>query len=201
MQDENKTQSESVAQTVRDELIKSNSAEIQAISQSLTSGTPREEPKRTIPEMIFREVFLAMFLGKPNERYPDIKPGNWITVAGSAHAAVDVIDDKHQVAFTVPPLMESQLIAPITGQLDVDMSYIADQAKLYQNSLPQVAENYLMEELTKRTSYMKSNADVSATMEAWKKILVYYGLLKAAETQASPSDKPSIDLDYEDVPP
>ena len=205
MQDQKQAQVDDVNQArteMREEMMKVNSAEIQGIAASLTSAPPREERPRQLPESVFREVFLPMFLGKSNERYPDIKPGNWITFAGSPHAAVDVVDmTNNKVLFTVPPLIDSQLIGPITGKLAIDMSYVANQAKLYQNSLPQVAENYLMEELTKRTSLMKSSADVSATVQAWKTILVHYGIMQATETKATPSDKPAIDLDYEDVPP
>jgi hypothetical protein len=189
------------AAITRDELIAERSQQIQTISQSLTTSPPREEAPRRIQETIFKEVFLPLFMGKPNERYPEIQAANWITVAGSPHAEVEVVDHTNTIVFVVPPLIESEQVAPITGKLDVDMSFVTGQARLYGNSLPQVAENYLMEELTKRTSYMKSNADVSATMTAWKKIFAYYGLLKAADVAATPNNKPPIDLDYEDVPP
>lgn len=186
----------------REDLIAERSQQIQAVSQSLLAMPPREEPPKRLPENIFKEVFLPMFLGRPNERYPDIKAGNWVAFAGSPHASVEVMDmTTNQVLFVVPPMVESELVAPITGKLDVDMSYVANQAKLYSQALPQVAENYLMEELTKRTSFMKSNADVSATMAAWKKILIHYGLMKEADAKAAPTNTAPIDLDYEDVPP
>lgn len=190
------------AANVREELIEERSAMIQGIASSLISSPPREEAPKQLSEQIFREVFLPMFLGKPNERYPDIRPGNWITYAGSPHSAVEVFDDaSRKVLFTVPPMIESQLIAPMTTNLPVDLKHVTMQAQLYQNSLPQVAENYLMEELTKRTSSMKSSADVSGTVAAWKKILAHYGLLAVSDAPATSSNKPAIDLDYEDVAP
>lgn len=188
------------AAEVRDDMLRERSEMIQSISGNLISMVPKDASIRRLAEDIFSSVFLPMFLGKPNPRYPDISAGNWATLAGSPHTPVDVVNVQGEVVFQVPPLVQSQLLAPITGKLGVDMSFVTNQARLYSSSLPQVAENYLREELTKRTSLMKSDADTEETLTAWKKILTFYGLL-TADTSTQSSNKPVVDLDYEDIPP
>lgn len=196
------TQQEAAAmrEQARNQLIQEKSDEIKNLSHDLTSMLPKADVIKQLPEDIFKNVFLPLFLGQPNPKYPTISGGNWAAFAGSPHAPVDVIDPAGKILFRVPALMHNQLLAPLTGTGGVDMEFIVKQAQLYSSTLPQQADEYLRAELTKRTPLMKSDTDVSEIVEAWNKIFVFYGLVKPV-TQSPSSDKPSVELDYEDVPP
>jgi len=198
-------QEKDVTAATRDAMLREQSDFIQAAAEQFGNAQALVSENNRLHQQVFQEVFLPMFLGQPNTRYPDIKSGNWVTFAGGVHRRVDIYDNSNKKVLTVPSLMQNTLVQPINGKTEVDMHFVAEQARLYSGTLPIVGQNYLSVELTKRASLMRNSDAPNEALQAvaeWMKIFEYFGVVapQAAQGTTGPSNPPE-DPGYEDVAP
>ena len=70
--------------------------------------------KKSIPEPVFKEIFLPFFTGEKtaNAEQPVIQ--HWMGLVGSATAPADVVDIQGNVLFEVPPMYDTTRIDNLT---------------------------------------------------------------------------------------
>lgn len=175
--------------------------EITKIRETLTQVSAHPQ----LPERIFVGVFLPMFAGDNPLPY-DVSLDFWINVvAQSPFSPVDVVDQQHNVLFTVPPVYDQTAIQPVPPS-DQHIKSIAevvatsDQlARLH----PSQGEHYLNAELNQRSLIMRQPANVLRHAQTWNAIFERYGrpplvaLVNKAETEATDKATPGDDYEFE----
>jgi len=132
-------------------------------------------PRPVIREAVFVSQWMPLFVSPPEANVPII---DWVSVAGSWHSAVDIIDDYGNIVATVPPLLETEadplLIPPEINlqqvvQDSITLSGISDEARA-NNLILNTFFNPNTEE------YNKARIQVNwQHVEAWNKIFLRYG--------------------------
>jgi hypothetical protein len=170
--------------------------EKQNLSESINNSYSvlvTEAPKNKIPEDIFVNYFLPFFKG---EKIADRKQpvfAEWVSIAGSPTAAVDVIDKDGNVKITVPGLFNSDIMRSQYNS-DVTIRNIFDQYELYNNNIPAVAKNFLDKAFTAKANNLKPTAD-GKSKEDWQKVLDMYGGTAKITTKKKEVEDSDIDYD------
>ncbi len=179
--------------------------DIKDIFEKLNAATEKET--KSMSEGAFKEIFLPMFLGEESKH--GMKMANWINYAGGPFFSVKVVDDKGAVLFTVPPVYNRKALDDLGG-LDAGgrpmrpISHILTTYGQMARIGPNVGENYINAELTKRFDVMKKDVDFLATLKVWKDIFTRYGHGDRIHMPGDPPPKtnghalPGIEGDYQD---
>ncbi len=130
-----------------------------------------------LPEPIFKEHFLPFFTGqKSTTENPNVMQ-EWVSVAGSAMAKVDIINQDGETIFTVPPIYDSNIIKTAKDKLSQSFSDIYAQYNMHSNNLPMAGEKYLAEAFSEKIpTLLKPSETSSENQQGWEKIFQHYGL-------------------------
>lgn len=131
-------------------------------------------PVSKLPEDIFKNYFLPYFTGEKTPSRAEPVFARWVGIAGNPVAPVDIIDKNEEVLFRVPPLYDTGLMSDLQGKT---MREIFAQYNLYNNNLPQVANNFLTKALTAKSENYDSVSLKDAEVQ-WKAILKRYDKYK-----------------------
>lgn len=152
-----------------------------------------------IPEEVFRHHFLPHFSGKPDENPKRNVVAEWIGVAGTAMSRVDVTNEKGETLFTVPPIMDSNIIDlnKVGGKRLGDLLGEYNLHRL--NGLRGADQRYMNNTIQPHLNSIttgESGADVAQS--EWSKVFGYYGLGAGGKTNESKKDEDdgSSDLEY-----
>jgi len=159
-------------------------------------------PKVRLPENVFVNYFLPFFSGTATAESINARNviSEWIGVAGTAMAEVDIIDVSGQVIFTVPALFDTDMINIAAKQAGQSMSDIVNEYSLRKAGVPQAATNYLntaLFNLGNGITRESNHADAIALR--WAGIFQRYGIAGSNNTNSSKlatQDNPGDDLDY-----
>lgn len=174
-------------------------SEINKITTALQSA--EQDVRARLPERHFREIYLPMFAGDEKLLY-DINLGHWVNFAGNPYRGVDIIDEKGNVLFTVPPVFDRDTINPTTANRRT-LFEVMETAQQYANIHPHQGLKYLDSELTGRALIMKVPANVAKDLDTWNMIFQRYGRPPLAKVSKKDSDKkestaaPDDDFDFE----
>lgn len=154
-----------------------------------------------LPEEIFKGHFLPFFSGEKDIKERKEFFSEWIGIAGSPMAEVNIIDNNGQTLFTVPPMLDSSVIETAKRNLGESFSDIYSQYKMHSNNLPVVGERVLADAFEKKigTTIKKSDV-VQANQDRWNSILNRYGREKTAATTNvanSRANNAGDELDYD----
>jgi hypothetical protein len=141
-------------------------------------------PVAKLPEEIFSKHFLPYFSGEKTPTQDKPVFAEWISVAGTPMSPVDIIDKNNEVLFRVPPMFDTGMMTQLQGRT---MREIFKQYELYNNNLPQVANNFLTKALTAKSEGYDS-VSLTKAQEEWNSILQRYDLgekTKIAEKNAN----------------
>lgn len=153
--------------------------EIQRITSQLEAVASRDISN--VPERVFREVFLPMFAGKEDLVYPATTQ-IWANIAGSYYAPVNIVNEKNEILYTVPPLMNNKAVNPVSSD-EIPIAHVVATAKQYANMHPAQGAAYLDAELTKRSLLMRLPSNVLEDIATWNKIFERYGYPVIMETE------------------
>lgn len=70
-----------------------------------------EDSTNTIPEVNFVQVFLPFFAGDESNPY-NVDLSNWLTVAGSPYRPVNIANERGEVIYQVPAIIQSNTLSP-----------------------------------------------------------------------------------------
>lgn len=159
-------------------------------------------PKAILPENVFVTYFLPFFSGTPLSQAMANRNviSEWIGIAGTAMAEVDIVDINGQVLFTVPALFDTDMIEIASRSAGQSMSDVIHEYNLRKTGIPQAATNYLHGALNTLGNNMIRDSNHGVTIaQRWTMILQRYNLSPAGEgirNQASQVVNPGDDLDY-----
>lgn len=180
-------------------------AQAELLRQSLTEATQsvfeahgilvENVEKTKIPEPIFVDHFLPFFSGKhidPKEN----RLSEWIAIAGSPMASVDVVDQNNNTVVTVPPVMNSDVIS-VTSSKMKPISTTFLQYDLEKTISPTGSSIALHNALTERASGVISadTATQNSVKEAWDNVFKHYGVIKSNDTKSSAASTSALDED------
>lgn len=125
--------------------LKAVGATVKDAHASLVTG---DLARNKLPEEIFKNYFLPLFAGL--ETHSDISVGVWVSIAGTPFAEVDIIDTNGQVLFTVPSILERNIIDP-TKPANVPLSTVTDTVEKMIRQSPKRAAAFLNHHLSELT--------------------------------------------------
>lgn len=143
-----------------------------------------------LDEVRFRDVFLPFFAGDTDPQYK-VTMAHWYNVArgdfdrqeysdsmnlaGASYREVDIVDEKGNVLFTVPPIMDRLAVRTLKRERGVpSVSDVIFQAQAYSNLSPMAGQHHLDVELNERGDRMFS-PNHHAYAVRWAEIFARYG--------------------------
>lgn len=185
----------------RDYAVKTASLAINEIHENLVVKAKTEDLAK-IPEDIFKQHFLPFFSGKEARDENKNVLGEWIGIAGSPVAEVNVIDNEGKVLFTVPPIFDSTVIKAVQDNLGKSFSDIYALYRLHSNNLPAQGENFLTKELSKKYADTITKSELlEENSKKWEKILNRYdgnnNTTPNTEKKTIVKSNPDDEVDYE----
>jgi len=170
---------------------------MEVVDNSFESLVVQHERKR-LPEPVFRAHFLPHFTGQPNLDSASNPFTNWIAVAGSPTAMVDVINEGGEVLFTVPPMMDSTIINlnQVGGKRLNDLIV---ELKLHGESIPGAADRFYNTTFQKKLATIApGHVDDTDATKAWRKIFKHYGIEgDGTDSGEEKQSNGSEDLEYD----
>lgn len=180
-------------------------AQAELLRQSLTEATQsvfeahgilvENVEKTKIPEPIFVDHFLPFFSGEhvdPREN----RLSEWIAIAGSPMASVDVVDQNNNTVVTIPPVMNSDVIS-VTSSKMKPISTTFMQYDLEKTISPTGSSITLHNSLVERASGVISADSVTqnTVKEAWDNVFKHYGVIKSNDNTSSAASNSALDND------
>ena len=180
-------------------------AQAELLRQSLTEATQsvfeahsilvENVEKTKVPEPIFVDHFLPFFSGEhvdPREN----RLSEWIAIAGSPMASVDVVDQNNNTVVTIPPVMNSDVIS-VTSSKMKPISTTFMQYDLEKTISPTGSSIALHNSLVERASGVISADSVTqnTVKEAWDNVFRHYGVIKSNDNTSSVASNSALDND------
>jgi len=132
-----------------------------------------------LPEPIFKEVFLPFFLSQhPNEEWLMLLD-QWIQIAGTAQLPVDIVDEKNNILFTVPPIYGTSMTKKMSKMRDGEhYSVIQERHQRTAQDFPTLAEGKIHDALDKKFEKHIRSVETGLDRYAgqWDVIFSYYGI-------------------------
>lgn len=164
-----------------------------------------EDKIAQLPEGVFVNYFLPIFCGEvPADTPQSIELINtWYGIAGNPYRPVDVINEKKEVIFQVPALMNNKAVDPVRGSR-TGLSFkqiLAGSQQLGQVS-PEMSKNYLEKNLINRDLLNVDTPEFREASQKWTEIFKRYGkplepTSNGAAAQTSSDQGSEPDLVYE----
>jgi hypothetical protein len=165
---------------------------IKEVSHDLTTSTANRVHLR---EDYFVNIFLPMFCGEvnPNTSTP-ITPEMWFNLARGPFNEVTVVDMKGAELFVVPPFFTQAAINPLDGTgKAATMPSVTDMLMTARMHAPRgaaAAENYMANEMDRRSFMFNKDIDNSENIGRWNEIYKRYGR-EPIPTNATQSTQPA----------
>ena len=152
------------------------------------------EPRKKIPEPVFRDLFLPFFTGERQMTSADDVVPHWAGVVGSHTEPADVVGPQGEVLFTVPPMVDTSQLNTLADRRGpasfggMFQSY-EEQSRLH----AKLGVRDLADGLAQKTSEIMPQ---NRSQYSWDGVLEYYGLKKpsAAATQEAANVNGDDDL-------
>jgi hypothetical protein len=172
-----------------------------AINNSFNSLVANREVSK-LPEEIFKSYFLPFFLGETKEApTSDRNPlTDWISIAGTPMAEVEIISPAGEVLFAVPALYDTDMLNIVTRSPGNSIADIAHEYELRKAVLPRAAANFLNTALLNKSEAIFKSSDEKSTSERWDEIRKRYnkGSFSDGITHFSKDAlNPDTDITYE----
>lgn len=135
-----------------------------------------------LPERIFRETFLPWAIGAVEETPERPYSSEWIKIAGSPTAEVEVfLESTNEIVFIVPAMWDTSGL----GKLGVaEIRKIVLDAKNLETTSPAIASRRISQNLLQHAANLRSSYRTDA-IDKWNTILSYYGLAQSSVTAAN----------------
>lgn len=168
--------------SIRDAML----ADINQKKEVIFSGLLENVAHNRLPESIFRGYFLPCFIG--NTTNPNWVM-EWISIAGSPVAEVDIFDDRtNQVLFTVPGILHTNnLFFQNQGQGDANLADIFGRYEQLNSNIASQGMNFLFQALQGKNTELMANHTLADVNTKWMGILQRYGLIQAPTQQPTGS--------------
>lgn len=155
-----------------------------------------QQNKHKIPEQVFVAHFLPYFSGQDLGQGRNVV-AEWIGVAGSPMAEVDVVDQKGEVVYSVPPIYNTNILEIANRKAGQSVADIFQQYELRRAGVPAAANAYLNQNLADKSREMViGQIDENSVAGRWNSIMSRYGIKPTAEAEkAGGTSKPAQPAD------
>lgn len=146
---------------------------IDSALKELNQLAATDRPK--LPEALFVRDLLPMLVNR--DQIPDLDLTVWLDIAGNPHRAIDVVDAKNEVLFTVPPILSR--LPSIHRGLDENSTSVSEIAYIYGEKAkaehPAAADAWFEHALRKQ-NIPAMESQVLEYLRQWVKIYTRYGI-------------------------
>lgn len=177
---------EQATQNKRDEIATNISASFDALVAN--------NPNNVLPESLFVELFLPYFIGEKviNQADRDVIT-DWISVAGTPMARVDIIDNAGKTLFAVPPLYDTKIINVANRAAGAAIADVYAEFSLRKNNSPIAAENFLASALLQTSDKITQPENAAKELGSeWEAIRARYrgnnNDVKGSNVSVDPND-------------
>lgn len=141
-----------------------------------------------LPENVFRDYFLPRFASRVAD------PGNWlvewISIAGTPTAPVDIVDNTGTTIFRVPAVLYTKNISNMQGGASFDD--IFTRYIMHKNNLAQRGTAFITAEMKKKADSIYTDEGVSDIQKQWYSIYDRYGYLPGQANSANPGNPNTV---------
>lgn len=154
------------------------------------SGLVEGRTVNRIPESLFVNYFLPCFLGQRENPNWIME---WISIAGTPMAEVDVFDDNtKQILFTVPSVLNSNRL--LLSNQGANINDIFSRYEQINNNMPINSLNFLISALNEKGSQLLSSVNNNEPIQKWIYILKRYGYINEQQQQQSSNEPQQLDF-------
>lgn len=145
---------------------------------------PSSVKRATVPEHFFVNLFLPLFAGVEELKYK-VNFGMWVNVAGGYRNPVDVVDERNNVLYTVPALLNENVVdlekrkGPSVSQMMATMEQLS---RLH----PAQGIKYLFNTIAEKEIAVLDSDKIAANYLAWDEIFKRYGYPPLSEKKLLP---------------
>lgn len=155
-----------------------------------------ENDNNKLPEDIFVNYFLPYFANPVSDNVNNNKVAEWVSIAGTPVAEVDIVDNNNKVLYSVPSLFDTSVINLNKLSENHRFNDIMNKFDLQNNNIPSVAQYLLKQDLGNKLENMTEVTSNRLNKEKqWRDIFSKYGYIKETKTKDSQND--SDELEYE----
>lgn len=152
--------------------------------------------KTKMTEDCFKQNFLPFFAGQVNfkdaETYSNFY-NNWVQIAGTPMNKVDVIDNANRVIFTVPALIDTNVVKSLVKP-NKSFTEMIEEYNVRKNSISGNSDNILKRDFDNKVDEPIDPKSVySETEKTWNQIFDRYGIKHDNVVAGSPKDDPEVD--------
>lgn len=134
-----------------------------------------EEEVNRVPEEVFKNVFLPLFLNKETDSKASI--GDWAAIAGNPFKPVDIIDSTGQIIFRVPSIYDREVLdLKVSTERTTSTGHILVTYSQLMALSPARAEKYLSSQMGNKISLTNVTQRALDRIKAWNIIFERYGL-------------------------
>lgn len=170
-------------------------ADLQKSTDASYDTLINKQEKSKLPEDVFKAHFLPYFSGKEVQGDRNVY-ADWVGVAGTPMAEVDVISPRGEVLFTVPPLFDTNMIEIMQRKAGKSLSNIVHEFETRKAGIPAAADNFYNNALAQKVDEIAHRpADANSANARWNTIFQRYELIP--EQKKTPDIDVSDDLDYD----
>lgn len=175
-------------------------SEMMDAEQRAFEGLVLSEPRSRLPEPLFREHFWPYFNHDREVQRDQNVFAQWVGVAGSPTSEVDVVNEKGDIVFTVPALLNTGILNVLkSDHQQQSIKETFQETSRLAADLPDVATTFFQKMLQHKLGDISSNRPPQEKdVQNWKKIAEYYGTATpdAATAQTTKVD-PDDELQYD----
>lgn len=184
-----------MADTLSDALSKTMKSNIVKQTNEIHDALIVNHPRVQVEEEVFVAYFLPYFI-KPEAlaEHPAVI-AQWIGIAGTPMAEVDVIDIDETVLYTVPSLFDTNIINSAERKPGDSIADISAEFDLRNTNIPAIAQTFLRTQLERKLSIVDRKVNDKAHRQ-WQTIFERYNLVPASQ-KAAVRDNPADDLEYD----
>lgn len=134
--------------------------------------------RRSLREDIFTGVYLPLFYNKGYNPYGvDIE--HWVIhVSGSPDVEVDIIDNRGEVIYTIPPIIDRSACTYINGETSYYEALKTSDLQGMQSKIRKEVylNSYLKDKVISKVADEKVQKNMIKNIETWNSIFTRYGL-------------------------
>lgn len=160
-----------------------------------------KQDRRNIPEELFVQEFLPYFSGQKQLDQGSNVLSNWVTIAGTPFAEVNVTDNAGNTVVVVPGLMNT-LQHNLTERSKTTFHDIVVQAEIVGSQQSILGTRYLNNKLDEKQKELINEVmpeAVTPVKDQWSNIFQHYGIIKAEVNKQNNPEQPPLDENVEYV--
>lgn len=176
--------------TTPDEILQTHiQTQRREIDESMKSVFEAIIPQNSkLPEDVFKTHFVPFFKGELEHEANANRNviAEWVSVAGSPMAQVDIIDNDGKTMFTVPPIFDTAGFDVSSHKAGNSIKDIMTEYFQRKGSVPQAATAWLNATLIKKSDDIAKNTEGTSLelSQRWRDVLIRYGYEDGKPTKA-----------------